>query len=510
LFIFTPAKSDALLAKLTWVRWVFTLVCLLFVIPIVITALSLPAGFAPDEASWLDSATTPYVSGMLANRTTLRDTYKVYPSLGLGVAAYGWTLENLWYDPRMGRMWTIAAYFITILTAGAIARRLYGNQAAVVTMAHLFLSEYIFPNYEYKPSHQLSAVAMLVTFFAIEARYLRKAGHPGYAWDFACGLTATLAVQVHTIGVVFATASSLFYLAEFLLKNYRNRQWNSLWPMLAFGVGALIGVIIHYAFNVQPIGGYAAYLEGLAVQNAYAPIRQSPLTLHWTGTVEIALAWAGIAYLLWRRASQDALFLGIFLCVGLSILLLDKQGYFQLHRAFYAIPVGTLIISGVSPNIQYKPMLLAVCALSIMLIMRATTFVSWPLVAQTIRTGTLESPYQAFVTAADILKENGDIREDDVIVTTHQLLWGMKNASNIYSVESERWSRLLADPDRQGIEVWEYINPTAIIFMNDAAFTWLLTDSPELLHYTREYAYEECRAFQVEQLEVKVYRRDCG
>ncbi|PJF26995.1 MAG: hypothetical protein CUN53_05730, partial [Phototrophicales bacterium] len=108
--------------------WIGVLVTIIIVIGTGLSTLT-RFPFSPDEAHWADYASTAWIGsppGVYA-RTWLMPPQVIVPGIGWSVAVYGWFLEHVWFDIRMGRIWNLAFNLAAILSAGALAWRLYGQ-----------------------------------------------------------------------------------------------------------------------------------------------------------------------------------------------------------------------------------------------------------------------------------------------------------------------------------------------------------------------------------------------
>jgi|GEM_PF-2104849 len=484
-----------------WRRWLIVggLLVAVWLVPMMITVMT-TMNDSPDEAHYADMATSPFRVGGLYTRTWLRDHYIIEPGKGWSLAAYGWLLENVWFDVKMGRIWNFVAYVLAIIGIGAVTWRLYGKHAASVSaLAAVFCHDFI-PLVYYTPGHQLSAAATLVVFVALQARLgTRRHG----LWHALTGLFAVLSMQLHTAGIVFAVGMSLFYVAEFALNAARRRPMRELlWPLVWFGVGAGIGSAIYYVFNIMLAGGLNAYLDFL--------VRERGQRLHafryvaWRVLIEAVVIIGGLGFLVWRRLPNDRLYLGMLAAVIMGINIADTQGYRHHYAPLYFVPIGALVVEGLKSagmmrGHNWRSAAAAACVVGVFALHTVWTNIAWDNVVSVMQSGRL--PTYGLVGVGETLRSY--LRENDVLVSTHQLLWGMPEIERLYSSSAEpfvaeRWS--LSDP----ADVWERVAPTVIVRIDG------YTDIRQGLEdYMARHDFQMCDAFVVQGIAVTVYRGSC-
>lgn len=493
-------------------------------IPILITILTgLP--YSPDEAHWADYATSPYVAGGLYSRTWHDVPVTIKPGLGWSVAGYGWLLENVAFDVRVGRLWNAAAYLLAFVTIGVVTQRLYGRDAAWIAIAVGFLTMAFFPVMDYRPDHQLPFALTLLTYLVVRTR-----GAQSRRWlaDFLVGLLATLSLQLHAAGIVFAAGFSLFYVAEYAVNSYRHvttaqgaeavlaaplsteHNWSDRGfqplvllthssPLIAFAIGAAIGTGLHIAFNVLPVG-FEAYIDALT--GGHFDTERSLYFVDWPSLLEMGLIGAGFAYLLWRRNSADKTLLGIWLCVVVSALVLDSWGYRTLYQGLYPIPVAVLLVDGVSGVIasgkNRRSLWLTAVILIALVGQMVGSFIAWDSVGTTLRTGRL--PQTINHTLGEAVRPY--ITDDDMLVGTHELLWTFPHRGDFFSMAAElnvQRTRNLDDP----VQVWEDAAPTVIVSEGRMVIP------PGLQTYMAREGFMVCQSFDVGGLPVQIYRVTC-
>ncbi len=444
-------------------RWAWGLTGLLalLMLPTLITVLT-GFPFSPDEAMWADIATSPYIAGGIYARTWLQAPVVVSPGLGWSSAAYGWMLQHIAFDMRVGRLWNFGGYLLAFAGIGAVTARLYGWQAALISVGFAALSRAFIPILDYRPDHQLPAACMAILFAALQARYSKRpAARAG--WHFWAGLMATLSLELHAAGIVFAFGLTLFYLAEFALSAYRLRRLPDWKPLLWFGLGAGLGTSLYYVFNILPVGGVGPYLDFLSrtrglTFEAFPFLKWNYIQYDRTLLLfESVPIWGGLAYLAWRRSAPDRRFLAMLVCILIGVVLFDRPGYQSTFSAAYAVPVGALLVGGfarseTAPGANRQTVLAAACLIGMLVGQSAGVFINWAAAAEWLKTGRL--PATLYEELRPILAPY--VRDDDVVVSTVQLLWTFPAHRQLIHFGAEltamdRWG--LQEP----VEVWERV-----------------------------------------------------
>lgn len=491
-------RPDLLIVSRRW-QTALVLVCVLMLVPMVITNLA-ERRFTPDEGHWADYASSSFLAGGVYARTWLQEPVVIMPGLGWSVAGYGWALENIAFDLHVGRIWNLAFYLLAFAGIAALTFRLYGRDAVIVTTAFAVLSGSFIPSWDYRPDHQLPFASTLVFFAVVQAR--RSSRNAAY-WHFACGLLATLALQLHAAAIVFATGCALVYLVETVSNLYRRRKLDVFWPLIWFGVGAFIGTATYFVLNIYPVGGLDRFLDLLTTTREYLPDRLR--YLGWVSLPEALVIASAFAYIIWRRNAADRLFLGFLSAVLLSVLCFDTQGYQTHHNALYVIPVGVLIVDGLNrfKSVQQHGLRNVLITLSItaLLVGQASgTFINWSAVGDLFRTGSL--PPFLYTSLQPILAPY--VKDDDVVVSTHQLVWTLPDHLHLVSFAAEetamkRWN--LTDPS----DVWRRVQPTLIVEIeNEMHF------NEGLQTYLQEYDFQICETLEVLDRAVRLYRTSCS
>jgi hypothetical protein len=463
-------------------------ILLLLLPPMGITALG-QERFTPDEGHWADYATSPFRAGGLYSSTWLQAPVTIAPGLGWSVAAYGWTLEHIAFDLKTGRTWNFAVYLLAFGGVGGVAWRLYGRGAALISAVFAALSLAFIPVLDYRPDHQLPAAGMFAAFALLQGRHTRR-----WFWHTLCGLIVTLALQLHAAAIVFITGFSLCYIIDAALAWRAHGSWGARWPLAAFGLGGLIGGGVYFIFNVQPVGGLSAFLQALMASRGQ--VVGDPKFWTWPSLLEWAVILAAFAYLGWRRAPADRAWLGLVVCVLVGVILFDTQGYRSHFSAFYVVPVGALVTGGFIPRRSTWAALALMIALALQM---AGSFIQWRLVTDWVR-GKGFPPF-LYTELRPILTPY--VRSDDVIASTHQLIWTFPEHRQLIHVGAEatalgRWA--LTDP----AAVWERVQPTVIVYLDGQ-----MSFNPGLEAYMARHRFQPCVRLRALETHIVIYRTSC-
>ncbi len=479
--------------------WVMIAVLALLFIPTLITTLT-NRYFSQDEAMWADYATSPFEAGGLYARTWQEQPFTIAPGRSWSTVVLGWMLENVDYDIKVGRLLNFYFWITGFIGVGAVTWRLYGRQAAVVSTTFAALGLSFIPFVDYRPDHQLPAVAMFIMFTALQARY--TTGKRGF-WDFACGLAGTLSLHFHAAGIVFAFGFSVYYLAEYIGTSARSRRLANIRPLLWYGAGALLGCVIYYVLDIATIGGLQVYLDFL-IKHRYSA-RRILRFLSWPSPLfERAIVVTSFLYIAWRRTEADRMVIGMILCVILGILALDTQGYRTTFSAFYVIPVGALIADALrDPRIPAaRSLRRAVLALALFIMLAGQwmgEFIAWPAVQYVAQTGELP-PFLYEELKPKLLPL---LRDDDVVASTHQLIWTIPHKPTLYFVGSEATAQETYHlTDRE--QVWERVKPTVIVNVENQ-----MVIEKGLQAYIDNHHFVVCDEMTVTGVNITVMRETC-
>lgn len=476
--------------------WVFIGVLVFTLLAMFLTSL-LDQKFSPDEAHWADYASSYFQAGGVYSRTWLQEPTLIQPGLGWSVAAYGWTLEHIGFQLTTGRIWNFIFNILAVLGVMAVTWRLYGRTAGFISAAFALFSQIFIPVYDYRPDYQLSACSMLVMFAALQGRYSTQTIRQ-IAWNFVCGLSATLALELHAAGIIFAAAFSLFYLAEYAITTIRNRRLIQPYHLVAFGLGGLLGVIIFYLANIQPVGGFQVFISSLFEARWNGQRRL--LFLTWPSFLEGIIIIAGLAFVVWRRTSPDRVYLAVLFCVITSILIFDTQGYFSPFRALYIIPIGALIAQGIFSSNTNQTLLATITLISILAFTMLGTFINWAGIQQIIKTQSIPpNRYEAIRSQLQPL-----LNDEDIVVSSHLLIWTLPHQPHLVSYAGEltgmkRWG--LNDP----IAVWERVQPTVIVWLENE-----MEHNPGLDSYMQQHNFIICHTINASDLTLNIYRQNCA
>lgn len=443
--------------------------------------------FSPDEAHWADYASSAITDGGIHARTWLQPPYQVYPGVGLSVGAYGWALENISFDIQVGRVWNFGAYLLAFVGIFSLTNRLYGRQAALTSTAFAVLSLGIIPIFDYRPDHQIAFAAVWGVFAVAQGHFTQKRG-----WNALAGIIAGLSLQLHAIGIALVFGIGLHYVVQTALVGFRERRLD-LMPLVWYCAGLVPGAAIYIMFNVQPVGDLATFLRILSSERLVT--RRGSFTFLTTESLlEGIILLASGAFLVWRRQAADRLFLSVLLCLWLSMTIFDTQGYRLPLMALYTVPVGALIIWGFGQRRA-----LAAACLAAAMVGQIGSFISWRTLSEWVETGTL--PTYVYHDMESVIKPY--LHPDDVILTTHLMIWALHDFHSLYSYAGEltamqTWG--LSSP----VEVWERVQPTVLIQIEDQM---TLGEGAEA--YMEQHHFTLCHTLNVQALVVEIYRPDC-
>lgn len=455
--------------------------------------------FSPDEAHWADFASTAFATtnpGVYA-RTWLMAPTQITPGVGWSVAAYGWFLEHITFNIRVGRSWNFASYLVAFAGIALLSWRLYGRWAALASLIFAGFSATFIPVFDYRPDHQIPAAAAFAFLLVIVARQslsVRRAR----LFDTLAGIVAVSALQLHAVAIALTAGLGLFYGGTWLLAVGKSRRIcvYGFAPLLAYTLGVALGGLLYFAFNIAPVGGVGPFLAQLGGRlNLLYTIH--PM-FSWPSLPELALIAFGFTVLLLRRNRSDRLFLGMLVAYIVALLALDTQGYRSAVSAFYAVVAGAFVAGGLGEPYGRRSVW---TLLSILTLLGAQTmgFVDWQAVLVGLRTGVV--PNYVYADMRDTLTER--LSENDTLVSTHLLIWALGNRSGYYSVSGEltgaqRWNVPLD-------EVWERIEPTVVVDIP----TQMVLD-PGLQTYMQRHGFTLCESVPVQHLHLNFYRPDCS
>ncbi len=498
--------------------------------------------FSPDEAHWADYASSAISHGGIYARTWLQEPRLVSPGLGWSIAGYGWALEHIAFNIRTGRVWNIAVNLLAFASIGLLAGRLYGRRAALLSVTCAMLSQAFMPTFDYRPDHQLPIAAALVFFVVAQARMAgtsplnplskgrgnlqsptdsldrRQAGW----WHLLAGLGAMLAMQLHAAAAALVGGVTLYYAAEWLWASIRARRLEphppalfpggegearqvhvahstatrtrriaDVRPLLWLAVGLAIGGAVYYVANVLPVGGLQPFLNVLV--NERLERQDSPGFLSWPSLLEWVLILTALAFIALRRNRADRLLLAPLVCYLIFLAPIDTQGYQTTVSALYVVPLGAFLLAAFERRERAAAALVVVALVGQML-----AFVDWGGIR-----GWLRGESQPYLYEALRPELTPYLRDGDVIVSTHLLIWTLPDHPQLYSSGGEltamrRWK--LDD----GALVWARVQPTVVI---DIPAQMTINDG--LRRYMDARGFALCETLSVQSVAVNLYRPDC-
>ncbi len=482
-------------------RWphVLLVMAVVLLIPLGITAATRHR-FSPDEAHWADMATTFFLEGGVYSRTWYYPQMLIQPGLPWSVVGYGWMLEHIDFALYVGRLWNFGAYLLAFVGIGLVTAHLYGRREALLSVSMAILLWMIIPVYDYRPDHQLVALGPLLFWIMLKGR---AASTPlrGMGWHAAAGLLATLSLNLHAAGIVFAVGSALFYLGDYLSGGWRKGR-TGLLRLAGFGLGALIGTGCYYLTNIHVIGGLDVYFDALVSQRWSAQRRL--LRILEIPPIERLVVLAGIAYLLWRRAAADRVYLGVLASLVVSAALVDTQGYRSPFAGLLIIPVGTLLLDGfgseqASRGTNLRSVMIGGAVFAALLAQMTGGFIQWGSVARWVTTGT--APPTFYEELRPVLTPY--VSDEDVVLGITALIWTFPDHPALvnYGAETTGQERLGVDDP---LAVWEIIQPTVVIHVERE-----MSVTPAMQAYMDQGGFVRCLDTPVQGQAIRVYRQEC-
>ena len=454
--------------------------------------------YQPDEAHYADIATSFYADGNLYNKSWLSPPSPIQPGLSWFFVAYGGLLERFGYSVYLGRVLSLAVYALFFGGLYAATHALYGRSVAAVALALGLVSAAFLPAWDYSPNRFVLGLSVWALYLMLCGRERRD--WKGMLLHALVGLMLTQGLNLHPISIVPALAFSLFYGAYFGGRALWQRQIKLAIPVLAFGAGALLGTTSYIFTNVLPAGGFDVYLGALS---ATTQLPRPPLFIYtrWPSLFEQVLIVLGLTFLIWRRTEQDQILLIVLVFTMASAYLLDTQGYIWHVGAFYLIPIAAMLASlyGEEP---YKTVLITCVALVLMALQLLSSATDWGTVRYVLQSRALP-PYLYHELKAVLPRY---VNDDDVIYSTHQLIWIFPHTSEPQLVS---YAAEIAAQANEGIDsrldVWETVQPTVIIFVENQ----MIYDEG-MQQYLEQNPFQLCETLVVQETEIQVRRPDCA
>jgi hypothetical protein len=469
-------------------------ISVLLIVPTFITNITIDS-FNPDEAQLLDYGSTWFSEGKIYNSTFQDYPFVVKPGWPYQLVIFAWLTEHFDNTIRVGRIINLTAFYIASVGLFLATVKLYDIKTALVTMFTFLLSSMFLTEWDYAPKHLLVIIATWVLLLVI----LGRSAKPGFIRSLIhalVGLVVTSSLNLHASGVIFAVVWSLWYVGRAILA----RDRDTVLDMVSFGMGTLIGTSIYWFTNIQPGGGLYNYVSVL--NTLYSKNDRNPFFFYtWDSALERLLILLGIAWMLLRRNSKDALILSlIFITIGVAWII-DKQGYIWSFAAYYPIPIGVLLVQSTWLNHHSNRTWIINIVLFLMLL-PMLSYIRWDIFNTWIRTNSLPSYLY------DELKDSlpNYILDSDVIYSTHQLLWVFPNSGQprVISHASEVNAMHYFNLD-EPIQVWERVKPTVIIFVENH-----MNYDPGMVAYLEQHPFELCHTLTVQDRQITILRPDCS
>lgn len=494
------ARPDYELVSRRWL-WACVLSVVILLIPLIIQNIAVYT-HTPDEAFWADYASTLWQRGGLYSRTWAGEPMLIKPGVGWSVGMYGFLLQYVAFDIRIGRLWIVCFTLLCIGLVGLLSRRLYNSTVAMLAMVVAALSMTFFPYSDFRPDYLISLVAPFAAWCLLRGRDAATTPRR-VMWAALCGFCVTQSLNLHAVGVVIAVAFALFIGLEALRAAVMTKRVDML-ETGGFVIGALLGTGLYYATNIVPVGGLSAFVGELVRERFSAKSLYRSSSLEWPSQLEYFFMLAGYAYLVWRHNRSDRFLLAIgALLVGVG-LVLDTQKYITPYRTWHMIPIGVLLAEATRHahlRVGYNARTALISSACVIFFVAALVGegIQWRSVGEVIRTG--EFPVYPTVVLAE--KFEADIAPADVLVSTHEFIWTFHALENFYSVGAEKQLMaryMLTDPQA----AWDRIAPTVVIhLLNQMEIT------PGLQAYMEAHDFQHCQSYRAGGLTADLYRAVC-
>jgi hypothetical protein len=463
---------------------------LLVVLTLIVTTTLSAKPYNPDEAIWADYASSWQVAGGVIYRTVDQVPMLIQPGIGWIHALHGAVQWLVDFDQRVGRAFNLFFYLISLAGLWLVAKSLHGRFAAYTVVVIAIASGSFFRAFDYRPDHFVVAAQIFVFWFLIEAR--KQNSRPlSFSLHVLVGGLATLALQLHAVGVYLPIALSIFYLAELAYLLWRDRKLDerSVRGLLGFGIGAGLGTAVFYYWNILPAGGISEYLRFLIADRG-ALEREFGYLLNWPANLGI-LVWCSIGFLIYRRHTEDRFYLALIISAVIAITIVDTQGYTIPYYGLFLVPIGTTLVRYFQHSIRLTLLILAVGFFP-------STY-SW-----------IDTRIQNFMASEPEIEWIGNtilsqvaVSRADTIVASIELIWVMPDYPKLYNSAAEGVS-----DDLYGlspVETWERIAPDLYIEIPRRQAT------PDgLKEYLAQEQFTICQNLEVNNYQVNIWRRDCG
>ncbi|MGJ3237730.1 MAG: hypothetical protein ACFE0Q_03390 [Anaerolineae bacterium] len=451
--------------------------------------------FHLDDAHWADLASSYWVADGLYTRTWGQEPLLISPGIGWVHAVYGWILVNINFEISTGRLIRFFANLSLILGMGWFSMHHFGKRSGLVLMGVLLGLPFVLTDGSYRPNY----FALASGFYLLTAHSIARQSERSWALGLhvLIGLGVTLAMELHAVALGIAIGISIFYLLDLAWHWQKNRE-AGIRMVIAYGIGALIGTGIYFWANIASIGGLDVYL-GTLVDERYQPTRSwrwlnPPIIYQW-------LIVAGWGYLLWRRHRVDWYVLIVIGTVVASTMLIDTQGYF-IHIIFLLmLPAGMALVDGLNGDGQLTQRLVWTSAGAMFVIGTyfAGQYVEWGSVRYVLNNRALPA-YEIDVIGAEIVPY---VRQDERIVTTHELIWTFWDYPELLSYGAELTLQGRGGYD-DPVEVWRDFDPDVIV---DLPGRMVINTG---LRTYRDTYYDLCHSLNVRGFAINIYRKDCG
>ncbi len=457
-----------------------------------VASLPLYIVFSPDEAHWAAIAGNFLYEGKIYGRMLFEPVHAISPGVGYVNALYGLLIDTFGWDIRLGRYFQLVAYLVGIAgIAFATYAMSRSSWASFASACAALLSRSFLPALSYRPDHFVMPLAMWTIGLALWGfRVERRA----WVWHMGAGLLVIFTLQAHAVGICLIAALSAYYGIRGAQALWR-RDWMWLFSLLGYVMGASIGSALYFVTNILSVGGLDVYLEYL--RNYSASSSKFPAFIF--APLDGVLVMTSIVWLLWRQAYQQQHYIGILLMLVVSIFLLDRRGYSVPHQGIFYLPVG-IFLAEVMLTRRQRDWALMVVALCLFLVLVRTPLLQWDAAAVLLREGRLaEHPFSPISRAVA-----ARLQPDEMVIGTHELVWGLGNRANFYSLISEGTSQFFRRYPTK-TQVWEELRPDVVVEISKS----LIIPEGLQLYMARE-GFQPCETFTVSDRIVTFYRPTCA
>jgi 4-amino-4-deoxy-L-arabinose transferase-like glycosyltransferase len=267
---------------------------------------------------------------------------------------YVWAVQLLGPTVTSIRLVALIASALTLIPIFMFSRIWFGSTTALITMMILpWTSVFTLTH-----SGRVDALAMFVAscgVWAVAVALERRR----WSWHLAAGLVFGAALHVHLVTLVMAFACGLLYLF-YSAQIWRSENWKAaLQPIIAYGVGLLIGLLSYVALNILPnpdayfrvVSSTREYLMGLPPQSGigtwFTPealllkelARYNQLINQVSPPAEWVLIILSVIALLVRRTKSDLYLITLVIGIVIGSGIILNNGFMFLAPTYGVLGV---------------------------------------------------------------------------------------------------------------------------------------------------------------------------